>query len=425
MQTIYTLAIYIYSGLLAMAGLFHTKAKKWHKGRKNWEADLKNAFKDNQAPVIWFHAASLGEFEQGRPVLEALRAALRAKSHHHKILLTFFSPSGYEVRKQYEQADFVAYLPLDTPQNASKFLNVVNPAVAFFIKYEFWINFIKAIQQRGIPLILFSALFREEQIFFKSYGQLWRNLLPSYTHIFVQNQASLDRLTSLHLSNASQAGDTRFDRVLENAQAKIHNAVVQQFKADNPLLVVGSCWGGDLDVLLPFLEKINVPLKIVIAPHEIHETTLKRIEKTLAGRTFRYSQARQVIGSDLDQYSVLIIDSVGLLAQIYAYADFAYIGGGFGEGLHNILEPAAFGVPVFFGSDYKNFPEAVELVEKKGAFSIKNRQELIPIFDRLYHSKALQEQVRQTNQTYIKENANGTEKIIRFFFEEVYQKIKF
>lgn len=420
---IYTFSIYMYGGLLALASLFHSKAKKWHVGRINWEAQLQNAFKDNQDPVIWFHAASLGEFEQGRPVLEGIKAALSAKSQKHKILLTFFSPSGYEVRKDYKQADFVTYLPLDTPKNARKFLDLVNPAAVFFIKYEFWINFIKAIQQREIPLILFSALFRKEQIFFKPYGALWRNLLPKYTHIFVQNQASLDNLKSLHLGNISQVGDTRFDRVLENAQTHIHNAVVQQFKADKPLLVIGSCWGGDLDLLLPFLERINVPLKTVIAPHEIHENTLKRIEKALAGRTFRYSQARQVIGNDLDQYSVLIIDNVGLLAQIYAYADFAYVGGGFGEGLHNILEPAAFGVPVFFGEDYQDFPEAVALLEKKGAFSVKNRQELIPIFDRLYHSKALLEQVRQTNQSYVQENAHSTEKIIQFFFNEVFNKM--
>ncbi len=421
---IYTFAIYIYGGLLALASLFHGKAKKWYSGRSNWEAQLQSTFKDNQDPVIWFHAASLGEFEQGRPVLEAIKAALNAKSQKHKILLTFFSPSGYEVRKEYEQADFVTYLPLDTPQNASKFLNLVNPSVAFFIKYEFWINFIQAIQKRNIPLILFSALFRKEQIFFKPYGTLWKNLLTKYTHIFVQNQASLDMLKSLQLGNVSQAGDTRFDRVLENTKTYIHNAVVQQFKADTPLFVIGSCWGGDLDVLLPFLESINVPLKTVIAPHEIHENTLKRIEKALAGRTFRYSQARQVIGNDLDQYSVLIIDNVGLLAQIYAYADFAYVGGGFGEGLHNILEPAAFGVPVFFGESYQDFPEAVALIEKKGAFSVKNRQELIPIFDRLYHSQALLERVRQTNQSYIQENAHSSEKIVQFFFNEVYQKIK-
>ncbi len=424
MQMIYTFGIYIYGGLLAMASLFHGKAKKWHTGRKNWETQLQNTFKDNQAPVIWFHAASLGEFEQGRPVLESIKAELTAQSQEHKILLTFFSPSGYEVRKEYAQADFVTYLPLDTPQNACKFLNLVNPSVAFFIKYEFWINFITAIQQREIPLILFSALFRKEQIFFKPYGSIWKNLLPKYTHIFVQNQASLDALAGLHLGNASQAGDTRFDRVLENAQTPTHNAVVQQFKADKPLLVIGSCWGGDLDVLLPFLEKINVPLKTVIAPHEIHETTLKRIEKALAGRTFRYSQTRQVIGTDLAQYDVLIIDNVGLLAQIYTYADFAYVGGGFGEGLHNILEPAAFGIPVFFGEDYQDFPEAVALIEKKGAFSIENQQDLIPIFDRLYHSKPLLEQVRQTNQTFIQENANGTQKIIQFFFDKTYHQIQ-
>lgn len=424
MRKIYTVVMHGYNLLMSIASLFHSKAKQWRTGRIDWFGQLSKDLQGNPSPIIWFHAASLGEFEQGRSVLESIKAKTEELGNPHKILLTFFSPSGYEVRKGYEQADFVYYLPLDTPQNAKKFLDLVKPKAVFFIKYEFWINFILEIQKRKIPLILFSALFRKDQIFFKSYGKLFKDILPNYTQIFVQNDSSLEVLQSLRLNNTSQAGDTRFDRVFANSEFKTHNSVVEQFKSNQPLLVVGSCWGKDLDLLLPFLRSLDVPLKTVIAPHEIHESTLRRIEKALLGKVFRYSKARQVIGTDLGQYSVLLIDNVGLLAQLYQYADFAYIGGAFGEGLHNILEPAAYGVPIFFGKEYQKFPEAIELVKSGGAFSVKDRSELVPIFDRIYHNEGLQSKIKNVNQGYVKKNTEGTKKIVDYFFEEVYSDSK-
>ncbi len=423
MQRVYTLLIHSYGIMMRTASKLHPKAKKWQDGRLHWQEKLRKDLDTNALPVIWFHAASLGEFEQGRPVLEAIKAKLDALGQPHKVLLTFFSPSGYEVRKDYPKADFVHYLPLDTPQNARLFLDIVKPVAAFFIKYEFWVNFISEIQKRKIKLILFSALFREEQLFFKPYGALFRNLLKGYTQIFVQNEASLAALKPLGLGNVSQAGDTRFDRVSANAEGTYHNATVAQFKAGQPLLVVGSCWGKDLDLLLPFLQSLDVPLRTLIAPHEIHESTLKRIEKALPSKVLRYSQARQVIGNDLDQYSVLLIDNVGLLAKIYRYADFAYVGGAFGEGLHNILEPTAFGVPVLFGKNYSKFPEAKELIQAGGAFSLTDSSQLILCFDRLYHNEAMRDKIREINQNYIQKNAHSTQKIVDYFFEYVYKAL--
>ena len=407
----YRIGIFTYSLLLRVVALFNPKAKKWVAGRKNIFENIENALSGNQAPVIWFHAASLGEFEQGRPVIEEIKKLYPEK----KIFLTFFSPSGYEVRKNYKQADYIFYLPVDTPQNARRFLKIVQPETVFFIKYEFWYFYLKETQKAGIPLILFSAVFRENQFFFQSYGAEFRKLLQGFSHIFVQNQSSLDLLKANGINQSSVAFDTRFDRVYATVQEAREIPLAEEFKDNQKLVVVGSSWGRDLDVLLPFINQFEQPLKVIIAPHEIKESTLQRIEKELNTSTIRFSEAQ--VGRVKDK-QVLIIDNIGMLSALYKYGEFAYVGGAFGEGLHNILEPATFGMPIFFGNEYEGFPEAFDLIQRKGAHSIQNTDELSSIFLELYQNEAKRKLQGDNAKQYILEHCGGTQSIIKFLQEK-------
>lgn len=385
-----------------------------HQGQKEALSRLSQAREQWQKPVIWFHAASLGEFEQGRPVWECI-----LNQHpNFQLIITFFSPSGYEVRQHY--SDFgaqVFYLPLDTPAQARRFLDLAQPRVAFFIRYEFWFNFLHEIQSRKIPLFLISALFRPEQWFFKPYGSWFRKILPGFSQIFVQNEASAHLLQGLGLANVQITGDTRFDRVMATAQTSEKVPLVQAFKKQGPLLVVGSCWGRDLDLLLPFLKQFTRPLKVILAPHEIEEKTLQRIEQFFPGQTCRFSLAQQETNPDFSAYNFLLVDNVGWLARIYREADIAYVGGAFGEGLHNILEPAAFGAPVLFGPQYQAFAEAVALIEAGGAFSVSSQDQLAKVFDRLYQQETLRFQIQEINRAFVRREAGGSQKIANFFFQ--------
>ena len=381
-------------------------------GRRGWLEQINTKLADNAAPIVWFHAASLGEFEQGRPVMEAFRQQYPG----YKILLTFFSPSGYEVRKNYAGADYIFYLPFDTAANARHFVERVDPAIAFFIKYEFWYHYLRELKARQIPTFSFSAIFRPDQIFFKPYGGFYRSFLRFFNHILVQNQESVDLLKKIGVTNVTLAGDTRFDRVKQVADAKKDIPVARLFKADTPLLVVGSAWQADMDVLIPFLNRFEKPLKVIIAPHEIHDDEIERWRSQLPGPTIRFSEVANQL--TIQPSNHLIIDNVGMLSSLYQYGDFAYIGGAFGKGLHNILEAATFRMPLFFGPNYGKFQEAVDLVKAGAAFPVSNSAELETVFTRLYADSSVASAI---SGDYVTLNTGATSKVMEIVAKVVTQ----
>ncbi|MDN5212494.1 glycosyltransferase N-terminal domain-containing protein [Fulvivirgaceae bacterium BMA12] len=402
---LYNFLIQIYGLSIRLASLFNTKAKLFVAGRKNLFDDLSDTFKNHKTPIAWFHCASLGEFEQGRPVMEALKEQMPG----YKILLTFFSPSGYEVRKNYQGADFIYYLPLDTGRNARRFIQITQPGIAFFVKYEFWHNYIQELKKQRIPIISFSTIFRADQLFFKPWGGFYRDILRNISHIFVQNDASLQLLKKINIKQASIAGDTRFDRVWKICQQVNTIEKVADFKGDNKLMVIGSSWPEDMEVLVPIINK-NKEVKFIIAPHEIRDSDIKSFENELQHPTIRFSSLNNGEGN---RYQVLIIDNVGMLSSLYQFGEFAYIGGGFGKGLHNILEAATFGLPIFFGNkSYAKFQEARDLIELQGAFAIADTSELSVIFDKLYNQPTVWSKTRAANFDYIKQNVGATQKIL-------------
>lgn len=405
MVFLYNISVSLISLLFKLAGLFHPKARLFVSGRRNLFCAIETAFYGNQSPVLWVHCASLGEFEQGRPVIEVFRKELPS----HKILLTFFSPSGFEVRKNYQGADYIFYLPWDTPTNARKFIQLVNPALAIFVKYEFWYNYSKVLHRNGIPLLSISSIFRSDQLFFQPYGKFYRKTLKHFTHFFVQNETSVKLLQSIQLYNCEKAGDTRFDRVYEIVKENHELSLAANFKAGEKLLVAGSCWPEDLDVIVPLINENR--LKFIIAPHEISEAFITTIEKSLQVKSIRYSRAKD---QDLQEYSVLIIDNIGLLSKLYRYGEFAYVGGAFGKGLHNILEAACYGVPVFFGNrSYEKFQEATDLINRGGAFQVSDYTD----FKMKYEQLNIPENFLlacEVTQQYVEENLGATDKIISF-----------
>ncbi len=369
----YTTGLRAYQLLARAAAPVNGKARLWTAGQHRVLSRLAHALPNRTGPtappLAWFHAASLGEFEQGRPVIDSFRATYP----DYLILLTFFSPSGYEVRKDYAGADFVFYLPLDTPRNARQFMEIVRPSIAFFIKYEFWVNYLRELRASQVPTVLFSALFRPDQLFFKPYGGFYRKLLSGFSHILVQNSESVGLLQRIGVSNVTLSGDTRFDRVAQTAAAAPDVPAVRAFKAAMPLLVVGSAWPEDMAVLIPFLNAFDKPLKVIIAPHEIHDDELTRWQARLNKPSVRYSELVTHASPERLPADILFIDNVGMLSSLYQYGEFAFIGGAFKQGLHNVLEAAAFGMPVFFGPDYAEFPEAMDLDFRRGGLFSRER----------------------------------------------------
>ena len=358
----YGFLIRCYGALLALAARFHPKARLWHVGRRNWRARYREAFPPDPArPVLWMHAASLGEFEQGRPVLEAWRA----RHPEYRIVLSFFSPSGYEIRKHYNGADFVCYLPLDTARNARDFVDIIQPAVAIFVKYEFWHNYLKVLKTSNIKTLLISSVFRPEQAFFKPWGAFWRKMLSAFTHIYVQDARSVQLLQSINnIQAVTRAGDTRIDRVLDNAQQAHALPEGVALQAD---LVVGSSWPADEALLLPLLAKHG--WRAIIAPHEPAEAHLQALEKGLpASSSVRLSK----LHAGNAHLPYVLVDGIGQLNRLYRYGRVAYIGGGFGKGIHNTLEPAAYGLPVVFGPKYQKFEEAKQLSVLGGFFPVQD-----------------------------------------------------
>ena len=372
--------MYLYLIGVAVYSLFDKKVRKMWRGERE-AFDVLKANVDPDARYVWFHAASLGEFEQGRPLMEHLR-----KNHpEYKILLTFFSPSGYEVRKNYEGADIICYLPLDTRINAHRFLKLVSPEMAFFIKYEFWYNYLHILKRRGVPVYSVSSIFRRDQVFFHWYGHEYAMVLRCFTHFFVQNETSVNLLRSLGISCATVVGDTRFDRVLQIKEAAKQLPIVEAFKAGRQVFVAGSSWPPDEDVFIPFFNQ-HPEWKIIIAPHVIGDEHLRQILSKLKRKTVLYTDTtpEEAAGADC-----LVINCFGLLSSIYRYGEVAYVGGGFGVGIHNVLEAAVWGMPVIFGPNNKNFQEALGLLAAGGGFEINDDEDFFKSMNQLISDRQM------------------------------------
>lgn len=344
---------------------------------------------------------------------------LREYQPELRVLLTFFSPSGYEIRKNYAGADDVFYLPLDTARNARRFMDIVQPKAVLFVKYEFWYHFMREAKRRQIPVLLFSAIFRDNQLFFKPYGGFYRDILKCYTKIFVQNRRSVELLQQYDIRNVEEVGDTRFDRVIAIAEQRKIITEVEQFKAGRPLMVIGSSWPADLTVLLPIIESFR-ELKFIVAPHEIKESDIESLMRTLKRPAVRYSQLQS---TKPDCADILVIDNIGLLSSLYGYADFAYVGGAFGRGLHNILEAAVFGIPVFFGPNYEKFKEASDLIHAEGAFSVRTAQELSEKLTALLKNEEARKNCSSMNKRYVYGQRGASETVYHALIRELKSNI--
>ena len=409
MRSLYTLGIYMYLLFIRLGALFLPKAKLWWEGRINWETRLNEALTAKRAPnqtTIWVHSASLGEFEQGRPLMESIK-----KEHPEVfILLTFFSPSGYEIRKNYPNADLVVYLPADLKGNARKFIQIVRPHLAIFVKYEFWYNYLQELHMQQVPIWLIAAVFRLQQPFFRAWGAWYLKILRGFNHFFVQNQESADLLQRFNLSQFTIAGDPRVDRVLQIAAEAKQFPLVEAFKQQSQVFMVGSSWEPDEEIMGTFWqeEALLNNWKMIIAPHEITESHLVQVEAKFGGQCVRYSKFDP---ANHFEYPVLIIDNIGMLSALYRYADLAYIGGGFGTGIHNTLEPMAFGLPVIFGPKHQKFTEAVAVLELGGAKTIQTSADLIEAF-RNFTDPTNKAKASAAVSNYMLQNRGATGKIM-------------
>ena len=402
---IYNLGIHIYQLGIRLAGLFSDKPAKMVKGHREVFDLLKSKINRN-ARYIWFHAASLGEFEQVRPLIERIRK----EYPQYKILQTFFSPSGYEVRKNYDGADIVCYLPMDTPGNAKKFVDLVNPSMVFFVKYEFWQNYLNALYHKGIPVYSVSSIFRPNQIFFRWYGKSYRQVLKTFEHLFVQNEESKKLLENIGVMNTTVVGDTRFDRVLDICAAAKQLPLVQKFKGNALTFVAGSSWGPDEDIFIRYFNA-HPEMKLIIAPHVVNDSHMKEIMSKLQRPCIRYTQATE---ENVQQADCLIIDCYGLLSSIYRYGEISYIGGGFGVGIHNVLEAAVYSIPVIFGPNNKKFREAQHLLANKGGFEINGYEDFEVLMDKFLTDEAYLQASGQAAGDYVKNNSGAMEKIMDY-----------
>ena len=403
-MAIYTLGIYLYAGCIKIASLFNKKARLLVRGHRQIFSTLEQQV-DRKASYLWFHASSLGEFEQGRPLIERIHN----KHPECRILLTFFSPSGYEVRKDYKGADIVCYIPFDTPYNVKRFLDTVRIEKAFFIKYEVWPNFLKGLYKRNIEIFSVSSIFRDNQLFFKWYGKGYAKALTYFKHLFVQDRHSKDLLYSIGITDVSIVGDTRADRVLEVAAASKQFPIIEKFVNGNPTFIAGSSWPADEELFIPyFLPKRD--WKLIIAPHEIHEEHLVEIEGRLEGRDcIRLSKATL---ENIKGYDTLIIDCFGMLSSIYRYGHVAYIGGGFGVGIHNILEAAVFDIPVLFGPNNKRFREAQDMKRLKGGFEITDAYTFRILIDKFISDPGFLKKAGRNAGDYVRSSSGTSDRIL-------------
>lgn len=410
MQFLYNFLVFTTSLLLPIITLFNKKIKLFVDGRKETFSKIE-ALKGED--VIWFHAASLGEFEQARPLIEELKKTY----HEYKILVTFFSPSGYEVRKNYNLADVICYLPLDSRSNAKKFLDIVNPKFVMFIKYEFWPNLLNELKLKEIPTILVSGILREKQLFFKSYGGFMRKSLQAFHHFFVQDENSKKLLNSINFENVSIAGDTRFDRVSKILEQDNSLDFIDEFKNNQYTIVAGSTWQDDEELLVNYINNnASEDEKFIIAPHNIKQEAILELQKSIHKKTVLFSGK---FDKNLKEYQVFIIDTIGILTKIYAAADLGYVGGGLKTGLHNILEPATFGIPVVIGNKYEKFKEAVDLVKIGGCISIKNQEEFTANFISFKKDENFRKLTGVINKRYIKDHLGATKLVMNYLKDKM------
>ena len=407
---LYDIGVALYARAVAFVALWNKKAKQFTEGRKNIFERMAQAISADDR-VVWMHVASLGEFEQGRPILEEIRS----KYPDRKILLTFFSPSGYEIRKNYAGADYIFYLPVDTPSNVTRFLDIAHPELAVFVKYEFWVNYLNELKRRGIRSYLVSAIFRPNSVFFSTYGSMWREALDAFEQMFVQNEESRELLHSIGFDNAIVAGDTRFDRVASIAKAAKPVEMVAAFKGSSKLFVAGSTWGPDEDILLPLINA-NPNIRFVIAPHEMEESRINKILQLVRGGAKRYTECDAQ--TDFSSTQVLVLDTIGILSSVYGYATWSYIGGGFGVGIHNTLEAATFGLPIAFGPKYAKFKEARDMVALGAATSVTSAEELAAWFAPLRDDEAYLTKVSAIAKDYTAKNQGATALFMKIAFSE-------
>jgi 3-deoxy-D-manno-octulosonic-acid transferase len=390
-----------------VAALFSPKIKLFVDGRKTVFETLESKISSSDK-TIWFHAASLGEFEQGLPVMENIKIQFP----NHKIIVTFFSPSGYEVRKNNSLADATVYLPLDTKSNAQKFLKLVQPDFVFFIKYEYWPNYLSELKKGKIDTYLISGIFRENQTFFKWYGGFYRNALKAFDYFFVQNESSKKLLQSIGFTNVKISGDTRFDRVVSILERDNSLDFIKQFKENTTTIVIGSSWPKDESLLTNYINQTNENVKFIIAPHNIKAEQIRELKNSISKKVILFSEKENI---DLSEYDVLLVDTIGILTKIYSYADIAYIGGGFGNpGVHNILEPATFGIPIIVGPNFSHFAEAVALVHQEGCVSIANQNELNDAFSNLISNEDIRHEKGHICSTFVQMNKGATDVIMKY-----------
>lgn len=404
MVFLYGIVIRIYSLLIRIASLFNAKAGLWIKGRRSWKRRAAQ-FIDPRDKNIWIHCASVGEFEQGRPLIEAIRSTYP----QFKIILTFFSPSGYELRKDYDQVDHVMYLPLDTRKNATDLVSLINPQLVIFVKYEYWFNFIDQVSKRDIPMFIVSAIFRKRQHFFRWYGGWFTRQLKKINWFFVQNEKSAELLGSIGVKNVSVTGDTRFDRVAKIAREQKEFPLIESFIDGKPVFLAGSTWPPDEDIIQPVIEKFETKLKFVFAPHEVEPARIDEMIGKVKGKCVRYSQINE---KNIRDAGILIIDSIGILSYLYRYATLAYIGGGFGAGIHNILEAVTFGKPVFFGPRYEKFQEAVDLVQLGGAYPVEDGDQLLMKVEEFVNNTNLYKEVSSICKSFVDVRQGATKTIL-------------
>lgn len=403
MRWFYNFLISVFQRLLPFLGLFFKRLKVFYQDRKQTKAEFNNFIKQNKKPLIWIHVASLGEYEQVVPVAQSLKQHFKK----HSFLLTFFSDSGYRVKKGKSFADLETYLPLDTSKQAKTFVKTIHPEIAIFVKYDIWPNFLNALKQKNIKTYLIAARFRPEQIYFKYYGRFFREALKSFQHIFVQDKTSGCLLNSIDYTNWTHSGDTRYDRVYLQLQQDNSLDFMNDFKQNKTCMVCGSTWPEDEQVLLSSINDKAIKIKYIIAPHQIDPKAIETLQLKIQKRSVKYSKIRD---KDLSNYHVLILDTVGLLTKVYAYADLAYVGGAMGKtGLHNILEPAAFGVPIFIGPNHEKFPEAKALEQFGGLTVIRNDNEFNLNLKHIISDKSLMDKMSKASQDFIENQKGATE----------------
>ena len=404
MRLIYSIFVSLYTAAITVASLFNERARTWVKGRKGWRSLLAGRFAEGDR-IAWFHCASLGEFEQGRPVMEMLKR----RDPTIKLVITFFSPSGYEIRKDYALADLLMYLPADSRRNARDFVSLLGPHAAIFIKYEFWYNYLDTLQRKGVPLYMVSGVFRHNQPFFRFYGGWFRKILGGFTHIFVQDKPSADILVNHGISNVEVSGDTWFDRVWENAQSAREIDPVRKFAGGNKVLVAGSSWPAEEEMICRYINEQRSNYRWIIAPHQVDRRHIDNIVSMIRRPVVRYSG---LIDGAPDEAEVLVIDNIGILASVYRYGALAVVGGGFGKGIHNILEPASWGCPVLFGPGHNKFSEAEELIDRGGGFCFRDYNEFSAIIDKLPHSARDLESASSAAEEYVKSKLGATEIVV-------------